>query len=475
MKINFTEVEKKVFKQTGLTTLLVLVIIAAYFEINVLISKTNFKSIDVTAKHVYSITDETKEKLKDIPKEVKIQLVNFENYSTTSTYADVENIIDQYKNINNINIEKILDEDIAKYTIIVTYNNNQEELSINDLYGYKFLTDTYYYESLDLCEEKITNTILDLINNSENNVYCYITHSAYNSAYIDTISNNYNNIKFITLEDDIKMIEHCKCLIIPAIIEDISENEKNVIINYINNGGNILLLQESKSLITEEMPNFTEVMNLYGANITEGVVLESDSEKMIKNKPGYILADYNVGNDSGNICMIEPGVISFSDNETLERLGVKYNVIAKASDTAFLRTDMTVHDYSMTDSDSKLENAILGAEITKNISEDTVSKMIIYSNSIFATDQTITINDILTNETLKVPAISINDNEKAIVNSINYLINNDNRVFIRKNSLESIPTLKFIQSSICVQTIFVIPMIIIIIGYIVWRIRKSKK
>ena len=475
MRINFTEVEKKVFKQTGLTTLLVLVIIAAYFEINVLISKTNFKSIDVTAKHVYSITDETKEKLKDIPKEVKIQLVNFENYSTTSTYADVENIIDQYKNINNINIEKILDEDIAKYTIIVTYNNNQEELSINDLYGYKFLTDTYYYESLDLCEEKMTNTILDLINNSENNVYCYITHSAYNSAYIDTISNNYNNIKFITLEDDIKMIEHCKCLIIPAIIEDISENEKNVIINYINNGGNILLLQESKSLITEEMPNFTEVMNLYGANITEGVVLESDSEKMIKNKPGYILADYNVGNDSGNICMIEPGVISFSDNETLERLGVKYNVIAKASDTAFLRTDMTVHDYSMTDSDSKLENAILGAEITKNISEDTVSKMIIYSNSIFATDQTITINDILTNETLKVPAISINDNEKAIVNSINYLINNDNRVFIRKNSLESIPTLKFIQSSICVQTIFVIPMIIIIIGYIVWRIRKSKK
>ena len=475
MKINFTEVQKKVFKQTGLTTLLVLVIIAAYFEINVLISKTNFKSIDVTAKHVYSITDETKEKLKDIPKEVKIQLVNFENYSTTSTYADVENIIDQYKNINNINIEKILDEDIAKYTIIVTYNNNQEELNINDLYGYKFLTDTYYYESLDLCEEKITNTILDLINNSENNVYCYITHSAYNSAYIDTISNNYNNIKFITLEDDIKMIEHCKCLIIPAIIEDISENEKNVIINYINNGGNILLLQESKSLITEEMPNFTEIMNLYGVNITEGVVLESDSEKMIKNKPGYILADYNVGNDSGNICMIEPGVISFSDNETLERLGVKYNVIAKASDTAFLRTDMTVHDYSMTDSDSKLENAILGAEITKNISEDTVSKMIIYSNSIFATDQTITINDILTNETLKVPAISINDNEKAIVNSINYLINNDNRVFIRKNSLESIPTLKFIQSSICVQTIFVIPMIIIIIGYIVWRIRKSKK
>lgn len=475
MKINFTEVQKKVFKQTGLTTLLVLVIIAAYFEINVLISKTNFKSIDVTAKHVYSITDETKEKLKDIPKEVKIQLVNFENYSTTSTYADVENIIDQYKNINNINIEKIIDEDIAKYTIIVTYNNNQEELSINDLYGYKFLTDTYYYESLDLCEEKITNTILDLINNSENNVYCYITHSAYNSAYIDTISNNYNNIKFITLEDDIKMIEHCKCLIIPAIIEDISENEKNVIINYINNGGNILLLQESKSLITEEMPNFTEIMNLYGVNITEGVVLESDSEKMIKNKPGYILADYNVGNDSGNICMIEPGVISFSDNETLERLKVKYNVIAKASDTAFLRTDMTVHDYSMTDSDSKLENAILGAEITKNISEDTVSKMIIYSNSIFATDQTITINDILTNETLKVPAISINDNEKAIVNSINYLINNDNRVFIRKNSLESIPTLKFIQSSICVQTIFVIPMIIIIIGYIVWRIRKSKK
>ena len=475
MKVNFTEVQKKIFKQTGLTILLVLVIIAAYFEINILINKTNFRNIDVTADHVYSITDETKEKLKDIPKEVKIQLVNFENYSTTSIYADVENIINQYKDINNIDVEKISDENASKYTIIITYDNNQEEISVTDLYGYKFLTDTYYYDTIDLCEEKITNTILDLVNNSENNVYCYITHSAYNSAYIDTISNNYNNIKFVTLEDDIKMIEHCKCLVIPAVIEDISENEKNVIINYINNGGNILLLQESKSLITEEMPNFKEIMSLYGVEITEGVVLESDSEKMIKNKPGYILADYNVGNNSGSICMIEPGVISFSNSETLEKLGVKYNVIAKASNTAFLRTDMTVHDYSMTDSDSKLENAILGAEITKNISEDTVSKMIIYSNSIFATDQTLTINDILTNETLKVPAISINDNENAIVNSINYLINDNNRVFIRKKSLENIPTLKLLQSNIFIEIIFAIPMIIIIIGYIVWRIRKSKK
>ena len=327
MKVNFTEVQKKIFKQTGLTILLVLVIIAAYFEINILINKTNFRNIDVTADHVYSITDETKEKLKDIPKEVKIQLVNFENYSTTSIYADVENIINQYKDINNIDVEKISDENASKYTIIITYDNNQEEISVTDLYGYKFLTDTYYYDTIDLCEEKITNTILDLVNNSENNVYCYITHSAYNSEYIDTISNNYNNIKFVTLEDDIKMIEHCKCLVIPAVIEDISENEKNVIINYINNGGNILLLQESKSLITEEMPNFKEIMSLYGVEITEGVVLESDSEKMIKNKPGYILADYNVGNNSGSICMIEPGVISFSNSETLEKLGVKFKPI----------------------------------------------------------------------------------------------------------------------------------------------------
>ena len=146
--MKLTEVQKNVFKQTALTILLVLVIIAAYFEINILVNKTNFKSIDVTSEQIYSITSDTKEKLKDIPGEVKIQLVNFKDYSPTSTYADVENIVNQYKDINNIKVEKIIDENNSKCNIIIIYDNNQEELSIDELYGYRFSTDMYYYETL---------------------------------------------------------------------------------------------------------------------------------------------------------------------------------------------------------------------------------------------------------------------------------------------------------------------------------------
>ena len=322
---------------------------------------------------------------------------------------------------------------------------------------------------------KIKDNILKLINNNASNVYYYITHSAYNSAYFSTINNNYKDVKYITSEDEIQMLKDCKCLIIPAIIQDISENEKKEIINYINNGGNILLFQESKSLITENMPNFKEITDLYGFEIKDGVLLESDAEKMIKNKPGYILTDYNIDGKNGNICMIEPGTISFLDNETLKKMEIDYSIIAKSNKTSFLRDNMTVHSYNMTESDKKAEDAILGAEITKKISEDKVSKMIVYSNSIFATDQTLLINNLINNEEMKVSAININDNENIIITSINHLINDNNRILIRKHNLENIPTLKFLQSNVLVKIIFAIPMMIIIIGYIVWRIRKSKK
>ena len=40
------------------------------------------------------------------------------------------------------------------------------------------------------------------------------------------------------------------------------------------------------------------------------------------------------------MCLMDPGKIEFKDSETLNQLGVSYETIAKASQTAFLRADL---------------------------------------------------------------------------------------------------------------------------------------
>ena len=75
MKIT-EKVNKKSAKKSIYTFLIFLVIIALYFEINVLIKNFNIKDIDITDEKLYSITDESKEKIKEINKKVNIKLLN---------------------------------------------------------------------------------------------------------------------------------------------------------------------------------------------------------------------------------------------------------------------------------------------------------------------------------------------------------------------------------------------------------------
>ena len=83
-------------KQSILSVILFLVIIALYLEINILLNKINIKDIDFTDSKLYSITNESKEKISKIDKDIEINLINFDNYSSYRPIEDVVNLIKEY-------------------------------------------------------------------------------------------------------------------------------------------------------------------------------------------------------------------------------------------------------------------------------------------------------------------------------------------------------------------------------------------
>ena len=73
----FLEIIKNKWLIKGTTTLLlVLIVIACYIGLNMLVEKVNVENLDFTEKKLYSLSDETKTKLKDLDQDVTIQLIN---------------------------------------------------------------------------------------------------------------------------------------------------------------------------------------------------------------------------------------------------------------------------------------------------------------------------------------------------------------------------------------------------------------
>ena len=120
----------------------------------------------------------------------------------------------------------------------------------------------------------------------------------------------------------------------------------------------------------------------------------------------------------------------------------------------------------MTENDEKSPNSIIGALVTRKIDEEKNSKMIVYSNCVFATNQPVA-NIGYANRLL--------NNEDVIINSVAYLTNRTDTITARKSNDSVTYTVTATQHNIIVAVIFGLPIIIIIIGIIVWQIRRRKK
>ena len=198
---------------------------------------------------------------------------------------------------------------------------------------------------------------------------------------------------------------------------------------------------------------------------------------MVYNMPGFVITDVGTYtsltkklNMNLTMCLMDPGKIEFKDSETLENLGVSYEILAQASEKAFLRNDLNISDYKKTENDQDASNAILGALVTKKINDEKSSKLIVYSNAIFSTNMSISMSN------SSMSAISFYNNEDMVVNSINYLAEKENSITIRKKYGDTVKfTVTEKQKKIILQIIYGIPLLIILIGFIVWRIRRNKK
>lgn len=470
----------KWIRQTSLTVLLILIIVATAIGINLVIEEANLTDFDFTQDKIYSLSDMSKQVAQGIKQNVEIIIVKM---------PEVEDFAKKYNSVNDkIKVELVEDitarPDLAdtysltadSYAVIVKSDKKDKVLTSTDLYTYDYTT----YEQKDITEEALTNAIIDVTTDKKPIIYNLTGHNKYSSDYLYYFSQDLTEEAYEFKDLDLlttgKVPDDCSVLMITTLSEDITTAERDDILSYIEKGGKIILFSDPNST-GKDMPNFKKVLDEYGIGISEGVMLEQDTNKMLYGTPSAIIVTVSPytsitsnANMNMNACFMTSGRINLKDSEELEKLGVEVETLATTGENSFYRTDYSIESFSKTSSDEDAANATVGALVKKKIDDDTISELIVYSNNVFITNLQIAIS-----QQYYSYALDFYNNEDLAINSIAYLTGRDNMITIRKDVESSTYTVTKEQNTIILLIIFAIPVLIVIIGIIVWQIRRRKK
>lgn len=480
-------IKKKWLIKGTMTCLLVAIIIAIFIAINLGMQKLELTPIDFTQEKLYTLTDESKEKVKNIEKDVNIYFVG-----STDDDSNLD-LAKQYKKAN----EKIVAEAVdvnnrpdlsSKYGIesgtkgiIVECGEKSKILTESDLVTY----DTTSYETISIAEEKLTSSIISVTSEKVPKVYFLEGYSEFslsqNMNYLNMyLANEINEIDTLNILSAGKIPEDCDTLVVTTPNRDFDEIATTAITEYIQAGKNILWLNAAVTS-QKDMPNVNKILAMYGVKPFEvGIVRETDAGKMITGSPDLILPEIENATITEDLYHTT-GVIFINatkvniEEEKLEELKVEETDLLLASENSYFRTNFNIQSDNVKENEEK-GTFVVGAQLEKTIKEAKeengesaiTSKLVIFGENYFVSDYPL-------NQTSQYAAIQLASyNKDLILNSIAYLVDREEDITARKDTGTVTYTATEAQDTIIRVIIFAIPIIIIIVGIVVWQVRRKK-
>ena len=223
-------------------------------------------------------------------------------------------------------------------------------------------------------------------------------------------------------------------------------------------------------------------MALYGVKPFEiGIIRETDSSKMVSNSPDLIMPEIQYADatnklyDSEGVIFINATKINIASDEELQNLNITKTALIKTSENAYFRTNFENSSSGAQEGEEK-GAFLVGAQFDKVISEandenntkEVKSKLIIYGENYFVSDYQLT-------QSTQTPMVAYRQNKDLVLNSIAYLSDREEDITVRKSTGAVTYTATEQENRIILAIITIVPLLIILIGIIVWRNRRRKK
>lgn len=463
--------KNKYFKKGLVSAVAVVLVIVIAVAANMLITWKDF-SVDVTSNQLYTLSDQTKNILKNLDKEVTFYVINgesdvngsykkiFNQYKKASSKIKIEyKDPDLYPNFTKKYVED--SDNVSADSVIVVCGDKNRYISSDDYVSYSYGSD-YSYSADSLQVEKLLTEAINYVTSEETPVVYTLSGHSEQDLSSDVISSfegdNYA-VETLNLLSSGAVPDDCAILLINGAKTDITEEEKNQIKTYMDNGGKMYVFLDAS------VDNLTQLYSLleeYDVGVEKGVVVEADSS-MYTQYPIYLLpeieySDVTKAQYDNNVYILAPsakGLKSLApedaeeetDTEETEDSGYTVTSLLKTSDSAYSKvdTDSSTMEKEKGDVDGPFSIAMA-------VSDENGGKLIVAGCSNMLEES--------------IDYAVSGANTDFVLNGINYLSEQESKISIRAKDLSADTAIvpAFNQKMALVLTIFVLPAVLLIAG-----------
>ena len=276
------------FKGGSYSLFVTAIVLAILIVINIFASAlpTSLTKYDISASKLYSITSNTKVVVNNLQQDITIYWV----VQADMEDSIIENLLGKYESLSShIEVvkknpdvfptftEQYTDEDVPNNSLIVESGERYRYISYDDLYETEFDSYSYTYVTSGFDGEgAITSAIDYVVTEDLPQLYVLEGHgeAALPTTFTDSVDKaniEVNSLSLLTVDE---VPEEADAIVIYAPESDISEEEKNMLADYADNGGKLLVMAGPVEGTT--LTNLNSLLADYGVEMNEGIVIEGD-------------------------------------------------------------------------------------------------------------------------------------------------------------------------------------------------------
>lgn len=283
---------------TAMIALVIVVVIAANMVLSVLSDRFSW-ALDFTSTGLYDISEETQEVIHSIDPAVEIEITIFYDENNFPHY--INEPLNRFANLsNNINVKYIDPEknptaltqfgteyDVQAGAVVVNNGDRVRVFNVSDYFSVDQETGSMYI----YIEERLAAGVLYVTKENIPVVHFLTGHGeqGYNNL-MSIIANNGADVKELNLlTDKPEFDSNSKVLVICNPTRDYSEAEIRAIEDFLSNdnqlGRNIMYFSSADS---HELPNLEAMLATWGIEYGDDIVLESENNTM-QNYPNQVV------------------------------------------------------------------------------------------------------------------------------------------------------------------------------------------
>ena len=280
------------------------VVLAILIAVNVAVSAlpASATEYDISASKLYSVTSNTKSVVNALTEDVTIYWI----VQADQEDAVIEKLLDRYASLSDhIEVEKrnpdvyptfaeeYIDEGDAVYnnSLVVECGERSRYIPYTDIY----ITDadmySYSYSTSFDGEGAITSAIDYVTNPDQPSAYTLTGHgeSELPATFADSLEKENITLEELSLLNTDEIPEDADVLIVYAPQSDISEDEAEMLSDYVSGGGKLLVM--AGPVQDAELTNLYSILEPYGVTPVEGVVVEGDRAHYALTTPAALMPD----------------------------------------------------------------------------------------------------------------------------------------------------------------------------------------